>query len=160
MTALTDRVTQPAEPGRAKALPLDLRHRVQPPDLVPARMINEALYCERLLYLEWVQGEFADNDFTVEGRLVHRRADQASGALPPVPAKAEPAHRDDDEAERPDEPPPYTARSVWLSSDKLGITAKIDIVEALPDLHLLHAMLRGGGLRGAHPVARHAPTKS
>ena len=25
--------------------------------LIPARMINEVLYCERLVYLEWVQGE-------------------------------------------------------------------------------------------------------
>jgi CRISPR-associated protein Cas1 len=96
-------------------------------------MINEALYCERLLYLEWVQGEFADNDFTVEGRLVHRRADTPSGALPPLPGKkpASPKSKEepDDDEEPGDEPAPYTARSVWLSSERLGITAKIDIVE-------------------------------
>src|SRR5580698_2852174 len=57
-----------------------------PPSLVPARMINEALYCERLLYLEWAQGEFADNAFTVEGRAAHRRADQPGGRLPEPPA--------------------------------------------------------------------------
>ncbi|APR87010.1 hypothetical protein A7982_12359 [Minicystis rosea] len=38
-----------------------------PPELVPARMINEVLYCERLCHLEWAQGEFEDNAFTVEG---------------------------------------------------------------------------------------------
>ncbi|AUX19870.1 CRISPR-associated protein Cas4 [Sorangium cellulosum] len=126
-------------------------------------MINEVLYCERLLYLEWAQGEFEDNVFTVEGRSVHRRADVAGGELPPPPAGAAPgaaeghagttpspvpgmppaspmqpaapeaarrgsarrALRDDDAAE----PPPYEARSVWLSSERLGITARIDVVE-------------------------------
>lgn len=32
---------------------------VTPPDLIPARMLNEFSYCPRLCYLEWVQGEFA-----------------------------------------------------------------------------------------------------
>jgi len=125
-----------------------------PPDLVPARMINEVLYCERLFYLEWSQGEFEDNAFTVEGRVVHRRADQPGGALPPLegredgkdedgaPAAAPgeeraPARRgkerapaaDDEEAEPAPEPRPYQARSVWLSSERLGITAKIDVVD-------------------------------
>lgn len=53
-----------------------------PPALVPARMVNEVLYCERLVYLEWAQGEFDDNVFTIDGRAVHRRADQPGGELP------------------------------------------------------------------------------
>ena len=129
MSPLSDSAPQPEPTPRAKSLPLELRGPVVPPDLVPARMINEALYCERLLYLEWVQGEFADNDFTVEGRLVHRRADQPSGALPPAPEKPPAPEPIDEDADPPEEPRPYTARSVWLSSEKLGITAKIDIVE-------------------------------
>ena len=55
-------VADPSGP-RAKALPRKLPIVVDPPDLVPARMINEALYCERLMYLEWAQGEFTDNEF-------------------------------------------------------------------------------------------------
>jgi CRISPR-associated protein Cas1 len=94
-------------------------------------MINEVLYCERLMYIEWVQGDFADNAFTVEGRLVHRRADVPSGKLPPS-GKGEgvsgPEQGDDDESPDPG-PPPYTARSVWLSAESIGITAKIDVVE-------------------------------
>ena len=31
------------------------------PDLVPARMVNEATYCPRLFYLEWVQSQFEDS---------------------------------------------------------------------------------------------------
>lgn len=130
--------------ARAKHLPLHAPPAGEPPELVPARMINEALYCERLLYLEWVQGEFEDNAFTVEGRSVHRRADRPGGALPPVPGARPAARRgakkragvaaeEDGEADTKDgeeEPTrPYEARSVWLSSERLGITAKVDIVE-------------------------------
>lgn len=121
------------EAQRAKPLPRCLPLATQPPDLVPARMINEALYCERLMYLEWAQGEFADNAFTVDGRAVHTRADASGGELPPVPEETprqpkKPADEEDDEAGDPG-PPPYQARSLWLSSETLGMTAKIDVVE-------------------------------
>jgi len=33
--------------------------------LMPVRMLNEFTYCPRLFFLEWVQGEFVDNEFTV-----------------------------------------------------------------------------------------------
>jgi len=92
------------------------------PALVPARMINETLYCERLAYLEWAQGEFADNHFTVEGRFAHRRADEPGGRLPPTAKEGGEAAEGDPEH-------PYQARSVWLSSERLGITARIDVVE-------------------------------
>jgi CRISPR-associated protein Cas1 len=88
------------------------------PAAVPARIVNEVLYCERLAFLEWAQGEWADNAFTDEGRWVHRRADEPTGQLAPV-----------DGTEQTDERP-YTARSVWLTSEKLGLTAKIDVVES------------------------------
>lgn len=94
-----------------------------PPELTPARMINEVLYCERLMYLEWAQGEFDDNAFTVEGRVVvHAKVDQA-------PKRRRSRRTADPELEQQAEPPPYEARSVWLSSERLGITAKIDIIE-------------------------------
>ena len=98
------------------------------PALVPARMVNEVLYCERLFYLEWSQGEFADNAFTVDGRAVHRRADAGGGALPPKPGKRVAKADDESEVDVVDERP-YQARSVWLSSEELGLTAKIDVVE-------------------------------
>lgn len=85
-------------------------------------MINEVLYCERLMYLEWSQGEFEDNAFTVEGRdIVHSRVDK--------PRKRRGRNQTAEEDEAQAEPPPYDARSVWLSSEALGITAKIDIIE-------------------------------
>lgn len=115
-----------AETARAKHLPL-AKPAVDPPELVPARMINEVLYCERLVYLEWAQGEFADNYFTVDGRAAHRRADRAGGSLP-LPAKDRTDDPDPD-PEHPEETVPYKARSLWLSSEALGMTAKIDVVE-------------------------------
>ena len=128
----------PTADVRAKTLPRRLPLAgSSPPDLVPARMINEALYCERLLYLEWVQGEFTDNAFTVEGRVAHKRADQPGGRLPPPPADAGPtadamAIEGETQPESPT-PPPYQARTLWLSSERLGITAKIDVVEGDAD---------------------------
>lgn len=111
--------------SRAKHLPLGL----VPPALVPARMVNEVLYCERLAYLEWVQGEFADNHFTLDGRLLaHRRVDAKAQPMP-EPASTKNASEE--------EPPPaersWKARSVWLSSEQLGMTAKVDIVESAAD---------------------------
>lgn len=129
---------------RAKTLPLIGARSVPPPEIVPARMVNEVLYCERLMYLEWVQGEFADNAFTVEGRFTHTRADSPGGKLPAPPATDGDEEENKDAAEnapvelsryrlrqRKDvaDERPYQARSIWLTSEKLGITAKIDIVE-------------------------------
>jgi CRISPR/Cas system-associated exonuclease Cas4 (RecB family) len=134
-TAETDAAnTDGAAHARAKHLPPRLPLAAPPPELVPARMINEVLYCERLLYLEWAQGEFDDNWFTVEGRAVHKRADKPGGEMPPKP-ETKPARKkrevEEEEGEQDErlDPPPYEARSVWLSSERLGITAKIDIVE-------------------------------
>lgn len=116
-------ISHSPESLRPKHLPLIGAKSAEPPVAVPARMLNEVLYCERLMYLEWVQREFKDNYFTVDGRNVHTRADAAGGRLPELP-------RDDDEGgtETLGETP-YRARSVWLTSESLGITAKIDIVE-------------------------------
>jgi CRISPR-associated protein Cas1 len=110
------------EGAQARAKPLRPPLPVLPEavKLVPARMINEVLYCERLMYLEWAQGEWADNVFTVDGQGVHRRVNEHEKALRAVD--------EDGQTNEPDERP-YVARSVWLSSERLGITAKIDLVE-------------------------------
>lgn len=101
------------------------------PEFLPARMVNEVLYCERLFYLEWVQREFEDNVFTLDGRSIHRRADRPGGKLPEVPAAPSKRKKrtEADEQEPDEEERPYVARSVWLSSERLGLTAKIDVVE-------------------------------
>jgi CRISP-associated protein Cas1 len=82
------------------------------PALVPARMVNEYSYCPRLFFLEWVQGRFADNDDTVEGRWVHRVVDRAPSGDPD-----------------PSEEEPSVAKSLTLSSEALGLICKVDLVE-------------------------------
>jgi CRISPR-associated protein Cas1 len=84
--------------------------------LLPARMVNEFQYCPRLAYLEWVQGEWADSADTVEGRYQHRRVDERKGDLPA--------------AEDVDEDTTIHARSITLSSNRLGLIAKLDLIEA------------------------------
>jgi CRISPR-associated protein Cas1 len=81
-------------------------------DLLPARMVNEFVYCPRLFYLEWVEARFADNDDTRLGQQVHRKVDVEAGAAP-LP--------EDGELRR--------ARSVTLSSERLGVIAKLDLIE-------------------------------
>lgn len=96
----------PPEPAAAAAVP----------DLVPARMVNEVAYCPRLFYLEWVQGEFVDNYFTVHGRAVHERSDRPSGVLAEAAALGADAGLE-------------KLRSLTLSSDREGLVSRIDVLE-------------------------------
>jgi CRISPR-associated protein Cas1 len=84
------------------------------PALVPARILNEHVYCPRLAYLEWVDGKFEENAYTAEGIWVHRRVDAERGSLPGP-------------EELGSERPPTS--SVMLSSERLGLIAKIDVLE-------------------------------
>ena len=83
-------------------------------EFIPARMINEWVYCPRLAYLEWVENEWADSADTVEGRRAHARVDKDKGRLP-----------DSEEVD----PEVNRTRAVTLSSDRLGIIAKMDVIE-------------------------------
>ena len=84
------------------------------PFFIPARMVNEYVYCPRLFYLEWVQGEWTDSVDTLKGNLAHKRVDKESGSLPESEA---------------DEEIDFKARSVFLSAERLGVIARMDIVE-------------------------------
>lgn len=90
------------------------------PETVPARMVNEFVYCPRLFYLEWVQGRFATSDDVEEGLCVHRVVDEPGGNLPDP----------DEDVERFGG---RTSRSFWVTSTALGVSAKIDIVEVGSD---------------------------
>lgn len=97
-------LTLPAPPARADT------------PLVPARMVNEHVYCPRLAWLEWAAGDWADTADTVKGRAVHTKVDQPAGALP--------------EAEGLAEAEPLKTRALTLSSERLGLIAKLDLLEA------------------------------
>jgi len=94
------------------------------PDLIPARMLNEFSYCPRLCYLEWVQGEWADNLETHEGTFGHRRVDKPSAKEVPEPDGEE---RDVPEAK--EEPETVHTRSLMLSAPEEGLVAKMDLVD-------------------------------
>lgn len=116
--------SSPSESARAK--PLRDLPPVEPALMVvPARMVNEVLYCERLMYLEWVQDEWESNAFTADGTRVHKRVDASKKKLKP-PAATKPQA---DEATALASDSPYQARSVTLSSERLGLTAKLDVVD-------------------------------
>jgi CRISPR-associated protein Cas1 len=97
-----------AEAGRQS----DSAEPSEVPEFIPARMLNEFIYCPRLFYLEWVSVLWADNPDTAAGRFTHRVVDRGGGTAP------EPG--DDDLTE---------ARAVAISSDRLGLTAVIDLIE-------------------------------
>ena len=83
--------------------------------LVPARMVNEWVYCPRLAYLEWVEGEWAESGDTAEGRRAHGRVDEGGGRLPAPDELGEEMTR---------------ARAVTLASERLGVIAKMDVSPA------------------------------
>ena len=83
------------------------------PDYLPARMVNEFVYCPRLFYYEWVGGVFRESVDTVEGKIQHQRVDKKATELPRPEEAEEEIH----------------SRSVTLSSDRLRVIAKIDLVE-------------------------------
>ncbi|RLS53119.1 MAG: CRISPR-associated endonuclease Cas1 [Planctomycetota bacterium] len=76
--------------------------------LIPVRMLNEFTYCPRLGYLEWVQGEWAENIETLEGTFGHRNVDQpdrkqfsagdADSGVGVSPAQVAPANESSTEA--------------------------------------------------------------
>jgi CRISPR-associated protein Cas1 len=96
------------------ALPVPIEDARKLPDYLPARMINEFAYCPRLFFYEWVEGLFAESVDTVEGVFEHRRVDEKATALPQSAALPQTIH----------------ARSVTLSSERLRVIAKMDLVEA------------------------------
>ncbi|MBL8871843.1 MAG: CRISPR-associated endonuclease Cas1, partial [Planctomycetaceae bacterium] len=150
----------------------------QDANYLPARMINEFVYCPRLFYLMHVEGQFEHNAHTTEGVAVHSRVDAKTDPLPvkrkgnksaspkssQTPADPYPlfalAESDDEtpisevlssenaraqngvsdetlpestlEGESDDTPisdETFHARSVMLANDRLGVIAKLDLIE-------------------------------
>ena len=84
------------------------------PDYLPARMINEFVYCPRLFHFEQVLGVFAENEHTVEGATQHRRVDREGKSTPdPWDQTSE----------------PVIVTSITLSSEEHRVIAKLDLAE-------------------------------
>jgi len=105
--AVASAALQPeAKPEQARRVEAEL------PDYLPARMLNEYVYCPRLFFYEWVEGIFAHSADTIEGELRHEKLETKSDPLPP-----------------PDHEARVHSRSVNLSSETHRLIAKMDLVE-------------------------------
>ena len=92
--------------------------------------LHQFAYCPRRAFLMHVEGLMAHNAYTEDGRRVHRRVDAVDQVL------KGPSHPPESEGPEGDEPPEIV-RSVTLTSDRLGLTGKLDLVsiaecEAIP----------------------------
>ncbi|MDP2959071.1 MAG: CRISPR-associated endonuclease Cas1 [Longimicrobiales bacterium] len=95
--------------------------------LLPVRMLNEYAYCPRLFHFMYVDGRWADNVYTEEGREAHRRVDRLDHVLPDPEADGA-GDADESGAGEYGDDRPTVSRSVSLGSEGLGITAKLDLV--------------------------------
>jgi CRISPR-associated protein Cas1 len=86
------------------------------PEYLPARMLNEYVYCPRLFYYEWVEGVFAHNRETVEGAIRHSKIDGKHDDLAP--------------AEELDPDERFDSYSITLSSESHQLIATLDLVTA------------------------------
>lgn len=116
---------------------------------IPARMMNEFVYCQRLFYYEFVEGVFVESADTLRGDALHKRVDSGNGTLPAAGKKskaekttaakttADAESEQSQDASAPQSSPngdgeseTIHSRSVQMGSERLGIVAKMDLVEA------------------------------
>ncbi len=101
----------------------------------PCRGVAEHAYCPRLFYYMTVEGVFVPSADTEQGAGTHRRVDRPSEAPPPLDAASKAGRgksameklEEGDPANDPERP--RSVRSLALTSDRLGLTAKLDIAE-------------------------------
>ncbi len=114
--------------------------RVEGP--IPARMMNEFVYCRRLFYYEFVEGVFVENADTLRGEAIHRRVDTGGGALPAAESgdggpraasRGSKASAGEGESAlsqtAAEKPETIHSRSVQMGSERLGVVAKMDLIE-------------------------------
>jgi CRISPR-associated protein Cas1 len=127
-------------------------------------MLNEYAYCPRLFHFMHVEGRWEDNQFTVEGRGVHRRVDAVDHLLADAPGSAlstQPSALKEGQGDKgtakaqasalstqpsalkEGDEPPVIARSVPLDSQRLGISAKLDLVQTEGELAIPVETKRG-----------------
>lgn len=100
-------------------------------DLIPVRALNQVTYCPRLYYLEYVEAVMPINEHIEDGLFQHRRVDDP-----------ELRHRTRKEGEV------LHTRSVQISSSRLGISGKLDLVEEKEGEVYPVEYKRGGGPSG------------
>src|SRR5947207_15995016 len=81
-------------------------------DPIPVRALNQVTYCPRLYYLQYVDCVMPTNEHVEAGLHDHRRVDD--------PDLAQRTRKDGDI---------HATRGVALSSERLGISGTLDLVE-------------------------------
>src|SRR5215218_7280898 len=81
-------------------------------DLIPVRALNQVSYCPRLYYLEYVESVMPTNEYVEDGLFQHRRVN----------------HPELENRTRKEGDVLHT-RSVSLSSERLGNSGKLDLIE-------------------------------
>lgn len=106
-------------------------------ELWPARGVAEHAYCPRLFYYMTVEGIFAPSADTELGKRTHRRVDRPSvatpdGRLDPKRPGRKAAEEFEEDASDPDRP--RSVRSLVLTSERIGLTATLDLAEINGDI--------------------------
>lgn len=121
-------------------------------DPLPISALQHLIFCERQCALIHIEGLWAENRLTVEGRLLHRRA-HAEDAGPRGGGRAESRWRsypDGNERVR-------VVRGLSLQSERLGLVGKADVVEfRMPGGASLRAAGRPALVQG-NPLVPHTP---
>ncbi len=100
----------------------------------PTRGVAEHAYCPRLFYYMTVEGVFLPSADTEQGAGVHARVDRPSlaPASPAETAEAKAGGRKKvEKVKEPETDPdrPLSVRSLTLTSESLGLTARLDLAE-------------------------------
>jgi len=129
-------------------------------ELWPARGVAEHAYCPRLFYYMTVEGVFAPSADTEQGKGTHRRVDRPSAASaqpaePERPSGREATEKLEQRESDPDRP--RSIRSLALTSQRLGLTATLDLAEidgnvAVPVEYRKGRPCRNGGTQVAEAV--------
>lgn len=111
----------------------DKLHGKEPEEhYLPVRRLHNYVYCPRLFYYQWVENIFIENADTVAGSSKHRHVNKPSRI---------------DARKGFDLPEGSKIRSLHLSSDTLGLTGAIDLLESDDDGYTILDYKRGSARR-------------
>lgn len=78
-------------------------------DYIPIAALNQYSYCPHRCWRMFCAGEFADNQYTIEGTTLHDRVHTVGEG-----------HREE----------VWQIRAIWLKSDRYGLIGKADLIES------------------------------
>jgi len=116
--------------------------------LWPCRGVAEYAYCPRLFYYMTVEGVFVPSHDTEEGARVHKRVDRPSAKPGPASKDGGGGEESETDADR-----PRTVRSLALTSERLGLTATLDLAEITGNMAIPVEYRKGRPRRSGLPAA-------